>query len=758
MAKLGKKKLQQCRAQTPEIMRDVRSIALNHEVIADSIKVGAIHNNLYLPVTFKIRVLQNVPPTHINEYGVMGVESVHVYFPLDYPNALPQFFLRKDFPRQLPHINPYLGPNNLVSPCFFYGENANLISQPDGFMGMLDRVHEWLHDAALGNLMNETDGWEVQRRDELEGFLVSDTKKLKQKVSDDANAILLESRFIFDKEFSGKDDFHADAISVLVRNTDDVTETTDFNKMSQAWATKFLEAYETVSVFSWPDNQTICDEYAPNDILTLKDLLNFCEKIGCKDAIKEKLITIESKFQASAKAGEDLMVGLILAVRRPYRIQGEKSSIELLPYIMYGIFSKSPVGHPVFSELSPIRALGQRHELNSQLLADLNGTDIEILDKTLHFFGCGSLGSKVVSHLTKAGIQELHLYDKNTFSPHNSARHVLAETGIFSGRNKAVALSNYVRLHFAKSTFNPANVSELLAVPQKIFNAGVLIDTTASPHVSDAISSADWLNQPVIQGGLLGNGSIGFLSRESADRSTRTTDIQAMLSDMRIDDDEIAKFLPKASDNQLVEIGHGCSSRTMVIADDLMSEYSAGMSMIIKEMLKEPAERNATLWLGLAAIGKPGINWQKKTVGLFIKIAADGWDIRVSEPAAQKINELSRQYGDKEFGGVLLGAISTLRRRLTITRVIDAPEDSTYSETEFILGTKGLTDQIIDLKKRSGHELTYLGTWHSHPKGGGPSATDRKSAKNVSELSLGNPSLLLIWTPNGYHAVVEPKA
>lgn len=153
MARLGKRRRERLATHTTEILRDIHLIGLNREVISGSVNIGNVDKRWGLEVSFKIRVLQNLAENELNERGVFGVEKAYIYFPLNYPNGVPRFFLRADFPRDLPHLNPFLGPNNFASPCFYYGDNANLLSQPDGFMGMLDRFHEWLYDAALGNLI-----------------------------------------------------------------------------------------------------------------------------------------------------------------------------------------------------------------------------------------------------------------------------------------------------------------------------------------------------------------------------------------------------------------------------------------------------------------------------------------------------------------------------------------------------------------------------------------------------------------------------
>ena len=46
-------------------------------------------------------------------------------------------------------------------------------------------------------------------------------------------------------------------------------------------------------------------------------------------------------------------------------------------------------------------------------------------------------------------------------------------------------------------------------------------------------------------------------------------------------------------------------------------------------------------------------------------------------------------------------------------------------------------------------KVTYLGTWHSHPRGGTASGTDKDTAVRLLFVRHYEPTVCLIWTPNG---------
>ena len=112
-------------------------------------------------------------------------------------------------------------------------------------------------------------------------------------------------------------------------------------------------------------------------------------------------------------------------------------------------------------------------------------------------------------------------------------------------------------------------------------------------------------------------------------------------------------------------------------------------------------------------------------------------------------------YGEIETGGVLIGRISLTRRCITISRLIEAPPDSRRSPNLFVLGTKGLQRKVKEIHDKSSGFLNYVGTWHSHPKGGQPSELDKKSLEQMKKLRFGAPAVSLIWTPAGFDTIID---
>jgi len=77
------------------------------------------------------------------------------------------------------------------------------------------------------------------------------------------------------------------------------------------------------------------------------------------------------------------------------------------------------------------------------------------------------------------------------------------------------------------------------------------------------------------------------------------------------------------------------------------------------------------------------------------------------------------QWSPDETGGMLVGyrAESYGRLVIVITGLIDAGPSATRSTTQFVPDGHWQQRQLEDGYGRSGRITTYLGDWHSHPRG-----------------------------------------
>lgn len=766
MAKNRKKKKKKLHTiKTPFIERDVALIQTHPHYVGESLVYEKPFNENWQPISFRVLVAQSIEPDSKTVHGVKGVEMVTIAFPRDYPFRSPELYLRTDFPRELPHINPYLGIGGLVSPCIVDGKVSDLIVQPDGILRVIDQWVEWLRHAAFGELIDTRQGWEPQRRDELSGQLICDAQKMRSLVSQKEGRKILSSNMMYDPQSLDKQSALVTRVleyDGIPKIDDDTIITVHPDVVEARYGVLFAP---TFTIVAWSNEGHVLDQYQPNYVENYRDFLELAELSGCRNQFTTPLGELAGRFYGAFGTENEFLIVVALAVRRPTKVIGSGgSAIELLPYVIRVAPQKLSVGKGyTVSETSPCWAIRHRHAISSELLSRISGTSHLKRNKEIHLIGCGSLGSKIGLHLARAGYGPFVLYDFETFSPHNAARHAVTDILSLPGQYKAEAVAHQIKRLGAEATPIKTNVVLQLGPLAKSppFSEGsVVIDATASLQIHEALQESKNIISPIVQTALFGEGQLGCIAIESGDREVRVGDLRSMLFDACIEKDSIRNALFGERHGPMLGVGQGCGSMTIVAADDEISEFSAGMSRAIRMIIQAGPSDEGGLFVGTKDDIGCGITWSQIPVPRFASVPpdlADGWEIRISGNAAAEIERLARENLPNEFGGVLFGAISILHRRFTVTRVIPAPPDSTYTATKFELGVEGLKEEVLRLRQRSGETLSYLGTWHSHPKGGGPSAEDRSSAKKISELRLGAPAALLIWTPEIFYAAVEPK-
>jgi len=293
-------------------------------------------------------------------------------------------------------------------------------------------------------------------------------------------------------------------------------------------------------------------------------------------------------------------------------------------------------------------------------------------------------------------------------------------------------------------------------------NTSLIIETTGSIAVREKLASLSPENLPgrLFHAALYESGRIGVIAVEGQLRNPNVDDLLVKFWDTRVNDEQL--FL-KFSKNETIanrqDVGMGCGSYTMVMPDTRISIYAAGMAEKARHIIEKGCPENGELWIGLLDESDMGVQWKKysqKRSTILRTRGSNEWEIRILEEAHDQITEEAKKWKNIETGGVLIGRIFLNRRCITVARVIEAPIDSVRRENSFILGTKDLRKTVSNIFDRTGGTLGYVGTWHSHPCGpAAPSSTDRNALDRIKTLRLGAPALFLIWTPNGFVAIID---
>ena len=441
----------------------------------------------------------------------------------------------------------------------------------------------------------------------------------------------------------------------------------------------------------------------------------------------------------------------------------------MIPYMVMCHVADSPSGLPEaatkFREDSPVFPLGHRHTVDNKLLKRMSGGIDTMEEGTIVHIGCGSVGSKIAVHLARSGIGPFKLIDRAAFSPHNVARHALVPVPELPGQAKAVLLAHQIELLRTSADPLPEDIVTLCQQPdlKTVFpeNSRLIIETTGSMAVREMLAAMPPRKLPgkLMHCALYQSGKVGLMALEGNGRNPNVSDFVVRHRDLGIDHTEIASSFRTGSDSMARQVvGLGCGSHTMVMPDTRISLYSAGMAERARQVLAGRISKNGELWIGTLSENELQVSWKRFEMGRtkVLKIAEkNAWEIRILDQAVKQMSKEVKKCPEIETGSVLIGRISLSRRCFTISRLIEAPPDSKRSRSLFVLGIEGLRTKVEEIQKRSGGFLDYVGTWHSHPNGGGPSQLDRDSLEQMKKHRFGAPTVGIIWTPTRIHAIVD---
>jgi hypothetical protein len=643
----------------------------------------------------------------ITDIGVGNKEYVEFVFPESFPLKAPVIYLRDDFPKSFPHINPSL---NRVKPCIYEGDLSELLQQSEWMYGILNQLVDWLEKAASDDLLNYEQGWEPMRDDYHIGWMpyeIDDVLSAYKKLN---NPFL--DRDVYYEKRNGK---------IL---TDSLCNP---NKVKKAHALYAI-------------TPGVVDYYVPNTITNLGHLYEYAKSIGIQD-LKEQIEKIDL-----ANIDEDKLF-IVLSVKRPVNIIGTDSHVEFLNFAINKSKHRKKKGRELKRTLPECKVGMMSHvsDRSPALLRRISGTNTRLNEKkNIALVGCGSLGSKIGMHLARNGNGPFLCIDDDIFMPHNNARHALTMTW---AQNKAelVALSMI-------------SIGRIYAEPDKgnVFdtdfgNSRVIIDTTASFSVRNFLMSRSNL-PPIISCGLYNKGRCGLLVSENRDKTNRLTEIWGYLYYKALEDAEIQRTL-FSSELENVRIGQSCSSQTMTVDDARISLMASTMSIKIQQSLEMNLAENAEIMF-MKYNENYSLNSKTFPVPDFIEIQSEDereWKTFISKPLIDRMRDLMRNKAPNETGGALLGSVFLYPKKIVITGIIKAPSDSIESPNLFVLGVDGLEKRIKETEKKTNGKVTYLGTWHSHPYGGKASQIDNRTYERLLFVRNYEPTVCLVIT---HHDVI----
>ena len=693
--------------------------------------------------------------------GVRRFEEIHLKFPRLYPLDPPELSLRADFSRNHAHIQPWITSDERPVPCIQDGQLTEFMQQ-HGIAGILNQTVLWLEHAAEGRLIDPEQGWEPQRRDDTQDFLVADSSSLRATVSRNGGFRFTRmgyfrrhGHWLFGQVFN-------DQVPVNEKSIRDAVTWTTHNGEFQRG--------DSLALIVWPGKQPsgdpiVCDVYVPDNVRNLSDLKEKAREFGCVRELTDGLNRL-AKCVRKYRSREACPIGVVLCARRPCNIIGTTSNIEICCYTLDFYANEAfPNGDD-----TPVRPCAHRDHITRELLSTLSGLPAEDTPPTWTLIGAGSLGSKIALHLGRAGRGPSTIIDSAMMAPHNAARHAI----IPAEPDKQIMLMD-MKARLLKEALGglSQNVTAITDDIVDVFHSRALskhawhndtwaiVNTTASLRARAALCTQAFRHR-VIEALLYANGSLGVIATEGANRNPDVGDIFTELYALASGDDKIRQQLyPEGGDIELqrIVVGEGCGSATMQVSDGRISMYAAGMSEYLLSRQQDGLPTEGELLIGRLSGTGIGVSWEHVPVAPVRIVRTEnetGWTIRLSARAHEKIEREVAHWTSVETGGVLLGRQDEVTRSFYVIDVLAAPEDSQRSRHKFELGVKDLRRTLDNYVRTTNATLYCLGTWHSHLAPSGPSALDNQSAQAMGLARLA-PSILLIHTPDGYRAVLAER-
>jgi len=701
----------------------------------------------------EVTVDSNLPSrwraANVSPNGVRDIEPIRFEFSDAYPLIAPKIYLRPDFDRCHPHIQPGR-PGSLPEPCLLAGSPDELL-RTRGIVGLVQQLESWLEKAASIELIDPKQGWEPVRRDFINDVVIADVKHLFGLPKKDGGATSLGCRYT-----------RAD-------NTI-YTFVLPHHIKIDGKLKKMISEEESIAIVAWSGRAAsggpfIANKYEPEDVTDVESLIMRARRLGVAEFLTAQLGLLAAQLRG-LRFATPLPLTVILVARRPFNLIGQDSPLEICPYIIE-LASETDLGP---KSTCPVRIAGHRDVISSDLLRRASGIKRPSDGKQgWTLVGCGSVGSKLAIHLARAGAAPERVFDKSWMSPHNYARHGALAPHFVAAiweSSKARVLADAIQSLGQQAIADHRDIVQILCRNSneldKLFQRTQLlvVNATGSINVREALCLPHVMpmRPRAVESCLIGGDRLAYLSIEGPDANPSSMELAVECYQLLLENKELGAlaFSPAA---EVVTIGQGCSSLTFPMTDARLSALTAPMAeRLLDWIIEGPSPDQGEVLVGVTPEDGLGQTWLPRAVEPWLRISDEsGIELHLNAHCHRAIESAVSLKPGVETGGVLIGRWSDVTNAFYVVDVLPAPPDSKFSRAEFNLGVTGLTPAIDAIVEGTAGALYAVGTWHNHLVNSGPSSTDKKTADLLASQQL-FPAVLLIHTPQSYRFLCREVA
>lgn len=347
--------------------------------------------------------------------------------------------------------------------------------------------------------------------------------------------------------------------------------------------------------------------------------------------------------------------------------------------------------------------------LSRSLAAQYNNSQQQ--KKNILAIGAGSLGSYILTNLTRAGIGVLNIIDDDWLLPHNLARHILAGRDI--GKNKAEALSSLLNSLLDEGEVSKGYCLNVLKHKEQlesvIEEAEIILDMSTSLAVERYLA-IDCINtSKKISIFLSPSGKDLVILAEDKERKARLDWIEMQYYRYIISKRELKSHISEYPGD--IRYSRSCRDISNRIPNDYISIHAAIASNILKDLIEDDKPK---IVISRFDTKNNDVNTAVYKCHENIRYEVKGWEIYTDKRFIENLTLKREEKLPAETGGVILGSFD-FKRKIIYMVDIYCPEDSIEYPTAFIRGCSGLEEKLEEISKSTAGNIEYVGEWHSHP-------------------------------------------
>lgn len=635
--------------------------------------------------------------------GVNEKEKVWIFFSECYPSTNPEVFLRSEFPF-VPHLTvieiPKIGRIKKI--CL------SRIPEKDWWCGktlvdLVLAIHDWLNDAASGNLVKPDDPFEPL-------------------IADFSLPVV---------------ELNVNRARVECANHKGLWKTTTQKfDLGEADTARFIVGSGKIETLVWYQSEEQSEAWVKRPV-NIDDMKSLMVSIGFEQ--QRFSYWINKGVPENTACRKIIVVG----IRRSRPVLGRPDSDE---WVAFDIERKSGLSN------WKINTHLVHESFTQELSRKLSGySDTSTVKKVL-LIGVGAIGSAISELLVRSGHITVKMMDHDRLQPHNLARHVLTQKEV--GLKKAISLSQHFNNLFpSEKPVAEGLLDDLFSFPQDKFlsllkNVNIIVDCSASVAVLKYLSDIHGLNKPIVSAYQIdqGLGTIMLYTPNGSDTPLNLIELTAISEWRSVT--SIRRWLTETINS--VEIGGGCRSASAKIS---YARVMYGAS-IISNLLLEWITKSELPEQGRADIFHIPTQVSTESHSSVNNIAASmqragSWNIVIRKDVSNSLKLLATESPDCETGGILLGQADRQKKIIGIVDCIECV--GVKSQTGYHRFPDDLKYKLAKMEKQTAGMLHYVGEWHSHPASYAcvPSSTDKSTMKELAALMVGDRLPALCAISNG---------